>query len=175
MAKEGKQDIQISLSEETFVQELIKGLSQRKAYLLAYPNRSHWKEKTIDEKASKLFKKDKIMARFEQLRKKLVKKSEEKTIIEAKEVLEIYTRIARGIEEEEVFVNAGGFMGSVKKTKKASLKDRIKALERLDKILNIEKDFEDNGNLKDDGLTKQLEKIADGDIWEGFEDDNTED
>ena len=89
--------------------------------------------------------------------------------MDAKEILELYTKIARGEEEEEVFVSDMGM--SIKKTKKPTIKDRIKAIERLDKILGMERNHENDSKTKDDGLTKQIEKVANSDIWEGFEDD----
>lgn len=53
---------------ETFAQELAKGVSQRKAYRAAYPNSENWKDSTVDAKACNLAKKDKIMARFQELK-----------------------------------------------------------------------------------------------------------
>jgi phage terminase small subunit len=150
------------MREEVFIQELIKGKSQRQAYLVAYPHRIKWKETTIDSKASKLFNKDTVKARYTQLSKKLVEESEDETIMKAKEILQIYTRIARGEEEEEVISGFG------KKTKKASLKDRLKALERLDKILALEKNLEEGEKIRDDWLMDQLDKMVDS-VWDNEE------
>jgi len=166
-SKKKKEDNSLTLAQETFVQELIKGNSQRQSFLVAYPKRKHWKPKTVDEEACKLLKKTKVNTRYHQLKQRLVDESEEKTIMDAKEILELYTKIARGQETEEVFVSDMGM--SVKKTKKASLKDRLKAIERLDKILALEKNNEQDNNVKDDGLTKQIGKLAKGDIWEDFD------
>ena len=44
---------------EKFVQGLIQGMSQRKAYREAFPAASKWKDTTVDVKASKLFSDDK--------------------------------------------------------------------------------------------------------------------
>ena len=41
--------------QERFVQGLVSGLSQRKAYLAAFPSSARWKESTVDNKASELF------------------------------------------------------------------------------------------------------------------------
>lgn len=53
--------------QEAFVQGIVSGkLSQREAYKKAY-NTAKMKDKTIDEKASRLFANDKVRARYEEL------------------------------------------------------------------------------------------------------------
>ena len=80
--------------QEKFIQELIKGKSQREAYKAAY-NASNMADKTIDEKASRLFKQDKLRARYEQLRDKVIKRTEEKAIITAEEIIREIVNIAK--------------------------------------------------------------------------------
>lgn len=46
--------------QEIYVQELLNGKSQRQAYRIAYPKSKKWKDSTIDSRASKLFKDDKV-------------------------------------------------------------------------------------------------------------------
>ena len=46
----------------------IKKLSQRHAYIEAYPTSAKWKPKTVDEAACRLEKNSKIIARLEELR-----------------------------------------------------------------------------------------------------------
>jgi putative protein kinase ArgK-like GTPase of G3E family len=46
----------------------IKKLSQRQAYLDAYPNSKEWQPETVDTKACNLEKEDKILARLKELR-----------------------------------------------------------------------------------------------------------
>lgn len=58
----------LTQKQERFVQELIKGKSQREAYKAAY-DAKNMKDKTCDDKASLLFKKEEIRARYEELRK----------------------------------------------------------------------------------------------------------
>lgn len=64
-AKTNKQAV--TPQEELFLQEVLKGNTQRKAYQKAYPKRSNWKESAIDSAASRLFNTSKIRARYEQL------------------------------------------------------------------------------------------------------------
>ena len=52
--------------QEKFIMALINGMSQRQAYKLAY-NCENMKNATIDNNAYKLFKKDNIQARYNQL------------------------------------------------------------------------------------------------------------
>ena len=84
----------LTAKQEKFVQELIKGKSQREAYKKAY-DAKNMKDTTIDVKASQLFKTDKVRVRYEQLRGKVVKRAEEKAIITAEEVLRGIAGIAR--------------------------------------------------------------------------------
>ena len=53
--------------EEKFVQGLMTGLSQRQAYLAAFPNSKSWKVSSVDSKASWLFKSDKVQERYGEL------------------------------------------------------------------------------------------------------------
>lgn len=57
----------VTAAEEVFLQELLKGNTQRKAYLKAYPSRANWKPATLDTQASLLFKKEKIRKRYDEL------------------------------------------------------------------------------------------------------------
>ena len=52
---------------ENFIQAIAEGMSQRQAYLKAFPNSSRWKFETVDNKASKLFNTDEIQARYKEL------------------------------------------------------------------------------------------------------------
>lgn len=52
---------------EKFVQCLIAGMSQRKAYKEAFKQSGKWKDSTVDNKACKLFRESEIKARYEEL------------------------------------------------------------------------------------------------------------
>jgi phage terminase small subunit len=77
----------LTLKQEKFVQELIKGKSQREAYRIAYPKSLKWADNTIDSRASKLFNSYKVITRYNELRDRLVKEAEDECIVSAKEVL----------------------------------------------------------------------------------------
>lgn len=101
--------------QEKFIQNIVKGMSQREAYKNAY-NASNMKNETIDSKASNLFKEDKIRARYEEL----IKKTEDKTIMSAKERKKWLTNVING----KIKCN----------NKEAYILDKIKAIDILNKM-----------------------------------------
>lgn len=72
-------DKKITEKQEHFVQGLIKGLSQRQAYMESY-NADRMKPETIDESASKLLKNPKVAARFEELRGEIIEAEKRKLL-----------------------------------------------------------------------------------------------
>jgi phage terminase small subunit len=60
--------------QEKFIQNIIKGMSQRQAYRDAF-NPDNTSDKTVDEKACRLFNEDKIQARYSDLIKELEKEA----------------------------------------------------------------------------------------------------
>lgn len=56
----------LTAKQEKYVQGLVAGLSQRKAYQAAYVTK-RMKDSTIDSKASLLLKQDKVRARYDEL------------------------------------------------------------------------------------------------------------
>jgi len=65
----------LTKKQEKFIEELIKGKSQREAYKAAY-NAEKMKDETIDRKACELMKNGKITARYTELMEKSIQKSE---------------------------------------------------------------------------------------------------
>lgn len=102
----------LTAKQEKFVQGLISGLSQRKAYRAAFPNSVKWKDETVDAKACNLIKVDKIKARYNELKEKA-------------ENLAIMTRVQRMITLSEIAQNG----------KKDD--SRIKAIDTLNKMDGI--------------------------------------
>lgn len=60
----------LTAKQEKFIQGLIIGLSQRKAYRAAYPSSEKWKDAAVDSKACALLKTDKILTRYNELKEK---------------------------------------------------------------------------------------------------------
>lgn len=84
----------LTQKQEKFVQELIKGKSQRQAYKAAY-NAKNMTDNSVDREASLLFKSPKVSQRYKELRSKVTKRAEAKAIITAEEVLKGIADIAR--------------------------------------------------------------------------------
>lgn len=87
-------DESLTNKQEKFVQGLIKGLSQRKAYRAAY-DAKNMSDNSVDVNASKLFKNDKVKLRYEFLNNKVIKRTEEKAIITAEEIIKGIANIAK--------------------------------------------------------------------------------
>lgn len=121
----------LTLKQEKYVQNLVKGMSQREAYKKSY-NATKMKDKTIDDKASLLFKKEEIRARYDELIEKVRSKSEEKTIMSATERMEWLTRVVQGKEKDKyAYFNDGEL---VELDKEIDTKEKIKALDVLNKM-----------------------------------------
>ena len=84
----------LTKKQEKFVQELIKGKSQREAYKTAY-NAKKMSDNSIDREACLLLKSPKVAQRFEEIRSKVVKRAENKAIITAEEILREIASIAK--------------------------------------------------------------------------------
>ena len=65
--------------QEKFIQELLKGNTQRQAYIKAYPSKKNWKENSLDSSASTLFKNPKVRERYDQLLNEMRESETEKT------------------------------------------------------------------------------------------------
>ena len=74
--------------QEIFVQELVKGNTQRQAMLKAYPSRKNWKENSIDAAASTLFKNDKVRKRYDELLQQVREVETKKTMWTREESIE---------------------------------------------------------------------------------------
>ena len=84
----------LTANQEKFVQELIKGKSQREAYRIAYPKSLNWTDNAVDVNASKMFNNAKVQLRYNEINDRLIKEAEDECIVEAKDVLKELGRIA---------------------------------------------------------------------------------
>ena len=110
--------------QEKYVQNLIKGMSQRDAYRNAYPdNKSN--DKTIDETACRLFNDSKIHARYEEL----IKKTEDETIMNAKERRKWLTKVINGEIKHTSYDGNGNEYEN-----EAYISDKMKAVDILNKM-----------------------------------------
>lgn len=124
--------------QEKFVQNLVKGMSQRDAYKNSY-DAKNMKDTTIDNKASELFKKGEIRARYDEL----VKRLEDTTIMDAKERMKWLTKVIKGEEKEKyTYFNDGEQYDG---EREADLNTKIKAIDTLNKMDNS---YQQNINIK---------------------------
>jgi phage terminase small subunit len=65
--KQGGDSLALTPKQEKYVQGLVAGLSQRQAYIGAYPNAKNWKESTVDSRASETLKNSKVLGRYNEL------------------------------------------------------------------------------------------------------------
>lgn len=125
---------------ERFVQCLIEGMSQRKAYRDAFPNSVRWKDTTVDKRASELFQNREILGRYNEL----LEESKDQAIMKRKDRMILLSNIA---EDEDEKTDA-----------------RIKAIDTLNKMDSVYTNkVEVNGNINNpfEGLTtEQLLKLV---------------
>lgn len=91
----------LTVKQEKYVQNLVNGMSQREAYKNSY-NAVKMKDTTVDNKASKLFKKDEIRARY----KELIKQLEDDCIMSAKDRMIWLTDIINGNISESILTTS---------------------------------------------------------------------
>ena len=65
--KGGGSVTRLTAKQERYVQGLVAGLSQRQAYIKAYPNAKKWNDNSVDSRASNLLKTDKVLTRYNEL------------------------------------------------------------------------------------------------------------
>lgn len=59
--------ITVNRQQEIFLQAIMRGKTQRQAFLEAYPNAEHWKPQSVDVKASLLLKNPNVALRYAEL------------------------------------------------------------------------------------------------------------
>lgn len=117
----------LTVKQEKFIQNIVKGKSQREAYKDAY--NATYKDSSIDSKASTLFNSEKVQARYKELMQEL----EQETIMSAKERMEWLTGIIKNKENDKVYIKAK--KGKIKlKEVVPDLSTRMRALDILNKM-----------------------------------------
>lgn len=122
----------LTAKQERFVQNIVKGMTQRQAYKDAY-NAENMKDETIDCEACLLFKDPKITARYQELIKEL-EKAAVMTALEKRLLL-----------KEMVF------------DKKNSMSDRLKALDIDNKMSG---EYIDNLKIESDNTLDVTVKVV---------------
>lgn len=89
----------LTVKQEKYVQNLVNGMSQRDAYKNSY-NAKNMKDATIDNKASELFKKGEVRARYDEL----VEQLKDDSIMSAKERMQWLTEVIKDVQREGIKV-----------------------------------------------------------------------
>lgn len=121
---------------------MISGLSQREAYKQAY-NCTNWKDKSIDEKASTLFKDVKIKSRYEALINEYSKQAKWNRSLSEEKLMWLLDKSQESIE-----------LTGLKQANSSSMLNTIKELNTLTDL--YPKDKVDN---KEDKLDKYLNTL----------------
>ena len=121
----------LTAKREKFARGLVAGLSQRQAYYEAYPNSKKWKPETVDNKASKLFKENEILARYNELMEEHKNKAlwtREEAINELKW---LYKQAIKSIEDQDE--------GYVRQGTSSALLGAIQELNKLEDLYPSDK------------------------------------
>lgn len=121
----------LTAKREKFVRGLVAGLSQRQAYYEAYPNSKKWKPETVDNKASKLFKENEILARYNEL----MEEHKDKALWTREEAINelkwLYKQAIKSIEEQDE--------GYVRQGTSSALLGAIQELNKLEDLYPSDK------------------------------------
>ena len=118
----------LNAKQEMFVQNLVKGMSQREAYKKAY--NATYDPKAIDSKACNLFNSDKIQARY----KELMEEIKDQSIMTAIERRKWLTDVINGKELETVEITLPDGQKELVGSKEADLNTKMKAMDMLNKM-----------------------------------------
>lgn len=113
----------LNAKQERFIQNIVKGMSQREAYKEAY--QVNYKDEAIDSKASALFNTDKVQKRYRELMSKL----EEESIMSAKERMIWLSDVVKGKVTHTSYDSNGNAYDN-----EAYISDKLKAIDTLNKM-----------------------------------------
>lgn len=140
----------LTAKQEKYVQNLVKGLSQREAYRKAYPSSLRWKDNIVDSKASNLFKNGKVLARYNEL----IDKADDEAIMSAKERMIWLTNVIKGNVTNTTYDSNGNAYDN-----EAYISDKLKAVDVLNKMSGeYIQDIRLSGN-KDNPIVTQISTV----------------
>ena len=121
----------LTQKQEKYVQGLVTGLSQRKAYREAYPSSEDWKDRTVDSRASELFKKSNVLGRYNEL----MEEHKDKALWTREEAVNelkwLYKQAIKSIEEQDE--------GYVRQGTSSALLGAIQELNKLEDLYPSDK------------------------------------
>ena len=87
---------------EKFVQCLIAGMSQRKAYREAFKQANKWKDSTVDSRASEMMRVSEVLGRYQELQEQ----AQDEAIMTRKERMVKLSELAKDAEKEDTQIKA---------------------------------------------------------------------
>ncbi len=131
-----KKNNMLTPKQERYVEELVKGKSQREAYRIAYPKSQSWKDSAVDSQACRLLKNSKVNSRYQELMEESKTKGGNDATTMRAFIIEQLTKIATGEGQDtsEVYDAEGNLLQSRKGSRQT---DRINALKELAEIYGI--------------------------------------
>lgn len=113
----------LNIKQEKFIQNIVKGMSQREAYKDAY--NAKYKDEVIDVRACELFNSSKVQVRYKEIMNRL----EDKAIMSAKERMKWLTEVVKGIQTNTTYGENGQAYDN-----EAYISDKMKAIDLLNKM-----------------------------------------
>ena len=150
----------LTAKQEKYVQGLVAGLSQRKAYMEAYPSSRKWTERTVDSRASELLKESNVLGRYSELMDEHKEKAmwtREEAVNTLKWLIE---KSVKSIEEQdEGYVRQGtsnALLSAIKELNELELLYPLKAkqIEKIESEIHKDESAEDK-------LSEYLEILGD--------------
>lgn len=116
----------LNAKQENFINNIVEGMSQREAYKKAY--NAKYKDDAIDNKASKLFNRDEVQARY----KELIGKAQNEAIMTAIERKKWLSKVVNGEVKETYRYFSDG--ECYENEREADISTKIKAVDTLNKM-----------------------------------------
>ena len=140
----------LTSKREKYVQGLVAGLSQRQAYMKAYPSSNKWKPETVDNKASALLRNDEVLARYNEL----MNEHKEKALWTREEAIEalkwLYKQAMQSIQEQDE--------GYVRQGTSGALVSAIQELNKLEGLYPSDK-LDLNATVNTDPLASIISEL----------------
>ena len=136
----------LTSKQEKFVEELIKGKSQREAYKAAY-NTSRLKNASIDSLACRLLKTPKVKLRYEELRAKADEHSGNEAASMRAFIIAQLQDIASGAAKDEIkdYDSDGALIKSRTQLRQA---DRANALDKLSALYGVNQQVDNSVQIQ---------------------------
>lgn len=144
----------LTAKEEKYVHALVyDGLSQRKAYRVAYPSSRNWKDRTVDKRASDLFNKPYILGRFDELTEEMKNKHRDKALWSREESVEQLKWLIRQAVQD---IEEKGF----RQANSNSMVNAIKELNELEGLSGERKAKIKKMNIENKMLEMQIKELT---------------